>query len=184
MIWLEAVRILKDHFKYEVHIRGNCDQSPFSLASMMRGAQTWMLDLMMGSEEHINHLLDYCTDASSQFVKLMSQTGCDIVSNGDSRAGPEIIFAEMYLKYAMPYEKMIVEVAHNAGKPYALHICGNTDIILEHMLMTGADAFELDYKTDITKIYKLLHDNTTFIGNINPSGILAMGTVNEVRVKT
>ena len=37
--WLESVRLLKEHFGNEVYIRGNCDQSPFSLASMIRGTQ-------------------------------------------------------------------------------------------------------------------------------------------------
>ncbi len=183
-IWLEAVRLLKDYFKNEIHIRGNCDQAPFSLASMMRGAQTWMLDLMMGTEEKLNHLLDYCTDATTQFIYLMSQTGCDMVSNGDSPAGPEMISAEMYLKYAMPYEKKIVDAAHKVGKDYALHICGNTDVILEYMLQTGADAFELDYKTDIKKIYNTFRNTATFIGNIDPSGVLALGTVEDVQKKT
>jgi uroporphyrinogen decarboxylase len=183
-IWLEAVRILKDYYKNEVYIRGNCDAAPFSLASLMRGAQTWMIDLMMGKEEYIDQVLEYCTDATSQFIKLMVQTGCDMVSNGDSPAGPEMISSEMYVKFALPYEKRIVEVAHSAGKPYTLHICGNTETILEHMLLTGADAFELDYKTDITKIYKTFHDSATLIGNIDPSGVLALGTPEKVREKT
>ena len=184
-IWLEAVRLLKDYFKNEIYIRGNCDQAPFSLASMMRGTQNWMTDLMMmETDELIVKLLDYCTDATSQFVKLMSQTGCDMVSNGDSPAGPEMISPEMYSKYAMSYEKKIVEVAHNAGVAYTLHICGNTDGILDQMLLTGADALDLDYKTDITKIYNTIHKTTTLIGNIDPSGILALGTEKDVQKKT
>ena len=183
-VWLEAVRLLKEYYKDEIYIRGNCDQAPFSLASMMRGAQTWMLDLMMGTEEQIEFLLEYCTDASSQFIRLMTQTGCDMVSNGDSPAGPEMISAEMFAKFAMPYEKRIVDIAHNEGIAYALHICGDTGVILEHMKMSGADAFELDYKTDIKKIYGLFHDSATFIGNIDPSGVLALGTPGEVREKT
>ncbi|MCE5345202.1 MAG: uroporphyrinogen decarboxylase family protein [Bacteroidales bacterium] len=183
-IWLEAVRILKDYYKSEIYIRGNCDQAPFSLASMMRGAQNWMIDLMMGPEEQINILLDYCTDACSQFVKLMAQTGCDMVSNGDSPAGPEMISADMYEKFAMPYEKKIVEVAHQAGLPYTLHICGNTDVIIEYMLSTGADAHELDYKTDVTRILNCFQNKATFIGNIDPSGVLALGSVDDVQKKT
>ncbi len=183
-VWLEAVRLLKDYFKNEIYIRGNCDQAPFSLASMMRGTQTWMLDLMIGTDEEITFLLEYCTDATSQFIKLMSQTGCDMVSNGDSPAGPEMISAEMYLKFAMPYEKRIVETSHKAGKAYTLHICGNTDVILEYMLLTGADAFELDYKTDIIRIYNTMRNTTTFIGNIDPSAVLALGTVDDVKKKT
>jgi len=183
-IWLEAVRLLKEYYKDEIYIRGNCDQAPFSLASMMRGAQNWMLDLMTGTERQLESLLEFCTDACTQFIKLMAQTGCDMVSNGDSPAGPEMISPEMYLKYAMPYEKKIVEVAHQAGVAYALHICGNADAILEHMLLTGADAFELDYKTDIIKIFNTIQDTTTFIGNIDPSGVLALGTANVVQKKT
>jgi len=183
-IWLEAVRLLKEYYKDEIYIRGNCDQAPFSLASMMRGAQNWMLDLMTGKERQLESLLEFCTDTCTQFIKLMAQTGCDMVSNGDSPAGPEMISPEMYLKYAMPYEKKIVEVAHQAGVAYALHICGNADTILEHMLLTGADAFELDYKTDIIKIFNTIQDTTTFIGNIDPSGVLALGTANVVQKKT
>ena len=183
-IWLEAVRLLKDYFADQIYIRGNCDQAPFSLASMMRGAQNFMIDLMMGTDDQINLLLEYCTDACSQFIKLMAQTGCDMVSNGDSPAGPEMISPEMYLKYAMPFEKRIVDVAHNEGLPYALHICGNTNVILEYMALTGADAFELDHKTDINRIYRTFHESGTFIGNIDPGGVLALGTADDVREKT
>jgi uroporphyrinogen decarboxylase len=183
-VWLEAVRLLKEHFKNEIYIRGNCDQAPFSLASMMRGAQTWMLDLMMGTEDQITALLEYCTDATSQFIKLMAQTGCDMVSNGDSPAGPEMISADMFEKYAMPYEKRIVDLAHSLGKAYTMHICGNTEVILHHIKNIGADAYDLDYKTDVNKIYNVFHDSATLIGNIDPSGVLALGTVDEVKRKT
>jgi uroporphyrinogen decarboxylase len=183
-IWLEAVRLLKEHFKDEVFVRGNCDQAPFSLASMIRGAQNWMLDLMMAEESLIAELLDYCTEATGHFVRLMAQTGCDMLSNGDSPAGPEMISPEMYEKFALPYEKKIVEVAHAIGLPYALHICGNTETILDKMLQTGADAFELDYKTDVRKVFEEYADKATLIGNIDPSGVLALGSVDEVKRKT
>jgi len=182
--WLEAVRILKDYYKDEIFVRGNCDQAPFSLASMMRGAQTWMLDLMMGTDEQISYLLEYCLDATTQFIKLMTQTGCHMVSNGDSPAGPEMISSDMYVKYALPYEKKLAETAHNEGVKYALHICGNTDIILEHMVTVGADAIDLDYKTDSRKIYDAFHKTTTLIGTIDPSGVLALGTPDDVREKS
>ena len=183
-VWLEAVRLLKEYFKNEKYIRGNCDQAPFSLASMIRGAQNWMLDLMIAEESLIFELLEYCTDVTSQFLKLMAQTGCDMLSNGDSPAGPDMIPPDMYEKYAFPYEKENVDVAHKVQLPYTLHICGNTDVILDKMLETGADAIELDYKTDIKKIFDIYHDKAVLIGNIDPSGVLAMGTYEDVSNKT
>lgn len=182
--WLEATRLLKEHFKDEIFIRGNCDQAAFSLAGMMRGSQEWMLDVIMGEEELVHELLEYCTDKTCQFINLMAQTGCDMVSNGDSPAGPEMISPEMYRALALPYEKRIVENANRHNLPYALHICGNTDVILESMLETGADAFELDYKTDVQKAFDVFHDKACFIGNIDPSGVLALGTPDLVERKT
>lgn len=183
-IWLEAVRLLKEYFKDEIYVRGNCDQAPFTLASMMRNAQNWMLDLMMANDEQIYKLLDYCTDVSSQFIKLMAETGADMVSNGDSPAGPEMISPEMYEKFAQPYEKKLAEVAHELGLSYGLHICGNTEVILESMLRTDADMIELDYKTDVNKIYEIYNDKVALFGNIDPSGVLALGTPELVRTKT
>jgi uroporphyrinogen decarboxylase len=151
---------------------------------MVRGAQDLMMDLMIADENLVFDLLSYCSDATCQFIKLMAQTGADMVSNGDSPAGPEMISPDMYEKFALPFEKKVVDTAHSLGLPYTLHICGNTRVILDKMLLSGADAFELDYKTDALKVYELYSDKATLIGNIDPSGILALGTVNDVKHKT
>ena len=184
MVWLEAVRILKDHFRNEIFIRGNCDQAPYSLASMMRGAQEWLMDLLIVEEEHIFKLLEYCTIAVEQFIELMVQAGADMVSNGDSTAGPELISRDMYLKYAYPYERRIVDYSHSKETKYLLHICGDTELILDDMIYTGADALELDYKTNIDMVYEKCSDKVTFFGNLDPSGVLAHGTVELVEEKT
>ena len=183
-VWLEAVHLIKNHFKNEIFVRGNCDQAPFSLASMMRGSQKWMLDLVIGESDLVEQLLTYATDISCQFIRLMAQTGCDMLSNGDSPAGPEMISPEMYRFFALPYEKLVVEEAHRNKLPYALHICGNTGSILEDMLQSGSDAFELDYKTDAQIAIEIFGNKACFIGNIDPSGVLALGTPELVERKT
>jgi len=182
-IWLETCRIIKNHFGDEVFVRGNCDQAPFSIASMVRGTQEWMLDLMVPGEEVVQ-LLEYCTKVSCQFIDLMVQTGVDMVSNGDSPAGPEMISPEMFREFALPYEKKLVEVAHGHSLPYINHICGNTDLIIEDMLKSATDGLELDYKTDVHLILKYLGKSNLFIGNIDPSGVLAFGTTQTVKTKT
>jgi uroporphyrinogen decarboxylase len=183
-VWCEAVRLLKEHFGDEIYIRGNCDQAPFSLASMIRGTENWMTDLYLAEENLLFELLEYCTDVTCQFIRLMVQTGAHMVSNGDSPAGPDLIPADLYLKFAKPFEKKVVEEAHRAGVDYVLHICGNTGIILDQMIETGADGLELDYKTDVQKAFYLMKDKCTFFGNVDPSGILAQGIPEMVRRKT
>ena len=184
-IWLEAVRILVDHFNGEIFIRGNCDQSAFSLATMVRTPVQFMMDLYDDEQANlVIDLLEYCADASRQFIRLMAQTGCHMVSKGDSPAGPDLISPQMYQDFAFAHEKGEVEEAHSHGVPYALHICGDTTKILDLMIDTGADAVELDYKTDCDRAHAATRDRVTFIGNIDPSGILARGTEGQVIEET
>lgn len=182
--WLEATRLIKEYFGDEIYVRGNCDQAPFSLASMIRGTENWMLDFYTVEESQIRELLEYCTGVGIQFINLMAQTGCDMVSNGDSPAGPEMISPELFEKFALPYEKRLCDAAHKHGLPYVLHICGNTELILPQMLDSGADGLELDYKTNVYKAFDLMNDKCTFLGNVDPSGVLALGTVELVRETT
>ncbi len=184
-VWLEAVRILVRHFGQEVHVRGNCDQAPFSLASMVRGAAEWMIDLMdEANRERAERLLDHCAEAGVQFIRLTAATGAHMVSNGDSPAGPDLVSPRLYRTFALPWEKRLVDEAHRLGLPYALHICGRTDRILDGMLETGADALDLDYKTDVRLAHERMRDGATLIGNLDPSGVLALGTPALVEEKT
>jgi uroporphyrinogen-III decarboxylase len=56
--------------------------------------------------------------------------------------------------------------------------------ILEYMLLTGADAFELDYKTNAQKVREIICSKACFIGNIDPSGVLTLGSTELVKQKT
>ena len=184
-IWLEAVRLLVQHFGDEVCIRGNCDQAPFSLASMMRTPQAWMMDLVdEDNRENVFALLEYCAEATGQFIRLMAETGAHMTSNGDSPAGPEMVSPRMYREFALPYERKMADEAHAAGLPYVLHICGNTTPILDDVVETGADGIELDYKTDTNRAHHALKEQMCFVGNIDPSGVLARGTVDDVERET
>jgi MtaA/CmuA family methyltransferase len=185
LVWLGAVRRLKRHFGGEVFVRGNCDQAAFSLASMMRGPADWMMDLLDDPRREAAHaLLAYCTAAASSFLRLMAAAGADMVSNGDSPAGPDLVSPALYAEFAQPYERRLAEEAHALGLPYALHVCGNTTRILEGLVATGADALELDYKTDARAAREALGGRAVFIGNIDPSGVLALGTPALVEART
>lgn len=184
-VWLEAVRLLKRHFRSEIWIRGNCDQAPFSLASMVRGMQDFLMDIMDESHrESVLKLLDYCTGITCQFLSLMAGTGADMLSNGDSTGGTSVISPRLYRELAHPYQKRICDHSHALGLPWALHVCGKTNAILGDLAQTGADALELDFKTDASLARDAFQDRVTFIGNIDPSGVLAMGAPALVETRT
>jgi uroporphyrinogen decarboxylase len=151
----------------------------------MRGSADWMMDIMdrENAAEAVG-LLEFCCDATVQFLRLMAAAGAHMVSNGDSPAGPSVISPQLYRTFAQPYERRAVEASHAAGLPYALHICGRTEPILADMASTGADALELDFKTDARTARDILAGRAVFIGNLDPTGVLAMGSCRDVEDKT
>lgn len=184
-ILLEAVRLLVCRLGGEILIRGNCDQCPFTLAGYLRGMDEWLMDLAGGEhEEQAHRLLEYCTGITNQLLRLMARTGCHMLSNGDSPAGPDMLSPRLYRQFALPYEQRVAACSRELGFPYVLHICGKTDRILEDMLAVGADGFEIDYKTDVSKAHRVFKDKVAFLGNLDPSGLLAFGTPELVAQKT
>lgn len=184
-VWLESVRILKRYFGDEIYIRGNCDQCPFTLASLVRGMDSWLMDILdPDNEGRIHRLLDYCTGVTLQFIRHMATTGAHMASNGDSMAGPELVSPSLFRRLALPYERRVVAASHQLGLPYILHICGNTGPILDDMITTGADGLEIDYKTDPLLAHRTLKNRVAFVGNVDPSGVLALGSPRKVEEKT
>ena len=183
--WVEVVRLVARRIGGDVFVRGNCDQAPFSLASMVRGAADWMMDLTdEDNAELADRLLEHCAEAGRQMLRLVAGAGAHMLSSGDSPAGPELVSPRVYRRYALPGERALVAEAHRLGRPYALHVCGRTDRILAEMLETGADALELDYQTDARRAHDMMKDRAAFIGNVDPSAVLALGTPQLVAEKT
>ncbi len=177
---LEVMRILRKHFGNELFLRGNCDQAPFSLACALRGPEDFMMDLVLDPGK-AKRLIDYTSRISVSMIHLMAQADVDMVSNGDSPAGPEMISPDMYREFALDPEKLLLKAAHEEGVPYLMHICGNTDVILQDMADAGFDAVELDYKTSTEAIFNHFSQSTTLFGTVDPSGVIALGKPEDVR---
>ena len=176
---LEAMKILKKYFSNEIFIRGNCDQAPFSLACALRTPADFMMDLMVDEKRAIR-LIEYCTEICKQFIRLMAGVGADMISHGDSPAGPSMISPAMYERFALPYEKNLQEETNALGLTWLIHICGNTDLILDQLAAMRPNAVELDYQTPTESIYTHFHNHTTLFGTIDPSGVLTFGSVKDV----
>ena len=65
-----------------------------------------------------------------------------------------------------------------------IHICGDTSRILNSLAQYDPCGFELDYKTDAVKAKQTAGKDHVLFGNIDPSGVLAQGTVEQVREAT
>lgn len=179
--WLETVQRLKESIGDHVFIMGRADQGPFSLLSLLRGTQDFMMDLLDEEPEVIHHALEWATEAHSRFVKAQFQAGADASSMGDAYASADLISVKMYREFAWPYEKKVVESLKGIDTPYSIHICGNASSIVEDMGKTGARILEIDWKTDMGLARSVVPENVVLMGNIDPSDPMVIGTPDKVR---
>ncbi len=178
--WIEATRTLVDAIGDYVFIMGRADQGPFSMASLLRGTQQFMVDLMTEDPQVIRDVIAYCRKACIAFAKAQKDAGAHVTSIGDALAGPNLIAPEMYRDFAWEPEKLVADEVQDYGIPLSIHICGNTVSILPQMGATGAHILEIDWQVDMGKAREEIPPDTVLMGNINPSDPMVLGTENDI----
>jgi uroporphyrinogen decarboxylase len=182
--WLEASRIILEKTKGKVFLICRADQGAFSLATLLRGSQEWMLDLVLEEDiSRIMKLLEYCNNVHIQFAKLIKSVGAHATTCGDAYCGPGLISPEMYEKFALPFQqKASFKITKEIGLPYSIHICGTTDIIHDLWVNSGATFFEIDHRTNINLLREKTRGKISLLGNLDTS-LLCLGTPDEVKEK-
>lgn len=181
--WLETVQRLKESVGDHVFIMGRADQGPFSLLSLLRGTQDFMMDLLDEEPEVIRHALEWTTEAHARFARAQIAAGANCTSMGDSYASMDLISPKMYREFALPYEKQVVEKLSDLNTPYSIHICGDATPIVSDMGGTGARILEIDWKTDMAFARSVCPDHVVLMGNIDPSDPMVTGEPETVRAQ-
>jgi len=175
-IILEALKILSEKYGKELPIIGSMI-GPFSLAQHING-DAWFGNLFTG-EDIVPALLDFCSDFNVAYAKAMVENGADTIAIIDPTASYELIGGEFYEKYALPYQKKIVDAMKELDVGTVLHICGNTTNGLSIMDKTGVNGISVDQRVDIKTATGNV-ENAIIIGNLDPVAVLWNGTPEDV----
>lgn len=182
---IEGVRLIAKQVGQEVAIRGNADQAAFDLACMVRGIENFLMDLATDPENPaIQRLLEICYQGHLAVHRALFKAGAHFTSMGDSLAGPDVCSLQMFDHFARPYEMRLVKDLAADGIFVVIHICGDTTKILPYLSQYDFCGFELDYKTHAAKAKSTAGVRHVLFGNVDPSGVLAQGSLDTVREKT
>jgi MtaA/CmuA family methyltransferase len=182
---LEAVHLMSKQVGREVAIRGNADQGGFDLPCMVRGIENFLMDLLDNPDDpRLAQLMEVCYQSHLAVHRALIKAGAHLTSMGDSLASPDVTSPRLFHRFARPYEERLVKDLAADGIFVVIHICGDTSRILDMMAEYDTCGFELDYKTNAVKAKQAAGKRHVLFGNIDPSGVLANGTVEEVREAT
>jgi len=181
---LKATRVIGQEIGDQAFIIGRGDQGPFSLAGLLLGMEEYLLQIALNEKpDQLHQLLEFCLEVDYRYTIAQMEQGAHMTSVGESLAGPDVCSPKVYVEYAWGYVKRLVDRLKAKDILLAYHICGDSTRIIPNMVQTGAAVLELDYKVDLIKAKQAMQGKATFLGQIDPSGVMALGTPELVEEK-
>lgn len=160
----------------------------FERSMFLRGFENIMVDM----EDHpgfVHELLDAYLELRLKAYQLMCQRlEFDAIFGGgddcDNR-GP-MMGLERWRKFIKPRLKREIQQAHDLGKPYICHECGNVMPILDDLLEIGIDALDplQPEPMDIYTLKKKVSGRLVLFGGMGSQSTLPFGTPVSVKAET
>ncbi|OHW62015.1 uroporphyrinogen decarboxylase [Andreesenia angusta] len=153
-------------------------QGPFTLAVQLAGA-THLLRNVIKDPEFVHELLEFTTETVKRYALAVEKAGAQYIS-----------IAEPATVTLSPkrFEKTVVK---NLNSIYdklscwrALHICGDTTDLLDHMLECHIDAISLDQIMDYEKVAGRIPSDVVLLGNLDPLDLLYNSDIETIRLET
>jgi len=177
----EVIGHLKDDVGDQVAI-GSYVLGPFTLAGQIMDLNE-LLKISFKRPEDINRILTDLAEVIARVAKALKDAGADYITIREMGAPADVISPRMFKSLVQP---PLTEAISRIDSPKILHICGNTNPIVELMAECGADALAVEQKNDVAETRKKLGEDAVILGNIDPYNVLVQGTKEDVEaaVKT
>ena len=183
-VYIDCVKRLSKEIGDDKFIYAFADQGPFALAAMIRGMETFMMDIGMEEDDAAIHkLINFASKCTEVFMKALVDAGAHVVGFGEAIASPDMVSPEHYEKFAFEADARVIQAVKDYGGKTGLHICGNVTDILPLLVQTGVDLLDIDYKTDLQQCHNICGGKVAIRGPIDPSGVLMQSTPEQVRNK-
>ncbi len=150
---------------------------PFAEACSLCGVTGFMM--MLADDPALAHeVLEFLAGNVIAFSLAQLTAGAAMIGAGDAAAS--LVSPAQYREFALPYERQVVEAVHGAGGLVKLHICGSTSHLLNDMIQSGADLFNVDHLVSFDLACEAYgRAERCFKGNLNPVAHMLQATPQE-----
>lgn len=180
MLCVEAVRAAKQAITDKPVIAGMI--GPYSLAGRLMDV-TEIMYLCFDEPETVHKVLDKATQYLIRYGQAMKDAGADGIMMAEPLAG--ILSPDMAVEFSMPYVKRIIDALQDEEFAVLYHNCGNSvPQMLEAIYALGAAAYHFGNAIDMEAVMKVTPADILVMGNIDPAGQFASGTVESITAAT
>lgn len=174
---IEATKLLKKQVGNELPIVVGTT-GPLTIAGHLVGTENLLL-MMITEPETVHKFIKVSCEMEKAYLKALVAAGADVIAMSDPSASTDMLSSEMFDEFAKPYTKEVWQGAEGAKK--ILHICGDTTLLIDHMIATGCDALSIEEKVDPVKAVELVNGRAALVGNMGVVRPLLQGTPEDCR---
>jgi uroporphyrinogen decarboxylase len=157
---------------------------PFKISWLLRGGmQELLLDFAL-DPQLVHNLARIATDYDLGLIEAASNIGVKVMSiDGDLASEMNTLMSPThYRRYIKPYQKELIEYAHQRGMKVYKHSDGNVWPILDDFIEIGFDGYNpiQPQCMDIAEVKRHVSGRICLIGNIDCRYLLCSGTEEQV----
>lgn len=174
-VYKENYRLLKEKVGDKLIIFGHTEGA-FTCAANLVGVEQ-LMKWCFKAPEKVEKTLEVTKEAAIAAANFAFDNGTDYFLFGEPTAGPALLSPKFFKKFLEPVEK---EIVSRIKGPVVIHICGNTDPIIEMMCNTGVVGISIEEKADMKKAVEIAHKKGVKVfGNVATATTLFRGTPEE-----
>jgi [methyl-Co(III) methanol-specific corrinoid protein]:coenzyme M methyltransferase len=172
---IEAVKIAKAQVGKEYPIVVGTT-GPVTIAGHLVGTENLLL-WMIVNPDAVKKFVDIATQIEKAYCTALAAAGADVIVMSDPSSSTDMMSAELFDQYSKP---SIRECFTDVGEcKTVLHICGNTTVLLDHMIDTGVNGLSIEEKVEPEEAVRLVGGRAALVGNVGVVRPLLQGTPEE-----
>lgn len=155
---------------------------PFSLAARLLDVSEIMIDCY-DDPDMVHTVLEKATDFLIAYAKAYKEAGANGVMMAEPVAG--LLSPSLEEEFSSPYVKKITDAVQDDSFLMVYHNCGDNVLKMTDSLRSiGAAAYHFGNSIDLKEMLEIFPKDIPVMGNMDPAGILRMGTPEIVWEKT
>lgn len=155
---------------------------PFSLAARLLDVTEIMVDCY-DDPDMVHIVLSKVTDFLIEYAKVYKAAGANGIVMAEPVSG--LLSPSLEAEFSSPYVKRVVDAVQDDDFILIYHNCGgNTPRMISSLLSFGAAAYHFGNAVDMVEMLEKIPHDVVVMGNVDPAGVLRMGTPESVRETT
>lgn len=171
----EAIRLLKEQVGDQIAI-GSYILGPYLIAGQICDVAD-LAKTAFKKADLVNKVLETTTDFIISLARIYKEAGADYITIREMGACSDILSPRLFRSLVQPHLERIFA---NMESPKILHVCGDTDMIVDQLALCGADAISVEEKNHVTESRKKVGPDMPIYGNIGGYKVLVAGTPEDV----